>query len=494
MTKDKAKAADPAAGQGKKITVKATNARGKEIAKSVNVNTEALISNIEQARKWVDLWEDAKRLKPYIEAILRDNPEEYSRLTFDDVLNLPASDDAIQLFQGLLTSAKKYEKLQQELADLKPFILEMLEEDPEKCEGLTLDDIYTLPATSDGIKLLRKIVKRVRGKKGHRTIANARDEVTNIQYNNTEGFCTVTDNLPKKFFSPATPPRAERLIPVPYTRKDSKEIISAWYYPSYNENMIKEHSLPARLSDKEYFICMVLDNLLDEGNSTCTLTKIWHELGGHGTPAGNNHLEPLYKSLLLGLSTMLVMDYKQLFQEWNTGPEKYKHDTFTSPVMPIQMDAERSAFNGTLSKVTIHITAHTPFYVIAQTINNRLTKWPKETLKLYKGKRTDRYYRILRYLMDQIAWMRNSKGKRSAVLKYETLYKECGETSARDQQLAQEMTRALLEQVFIPIGYIKSYGEKGKPGENDENAKKTRIILSFPKEPQPEIETTKKQA
>ena len=81
MTKDKAKAADPAAGQGKKITVKATNAKGKEIAKSVNVNTEALISNIEQARKWVDLWEDAKRLKPYIEAILKDNPEEYSRLT-----------------------------------------------------------------------------------------------------------------------------------------------------------------------------------------------------------------------------------------------------------------------------------------------------------------------------------------------------------------------------------------------------------------------------
>lgn len=183
MTKDKAKAADPAAGQGKKITVKATNARGKEIAKSVNVNTEALISNIEQARKWVDLWEDAKRLKPYIEAILKDNPEEYSRLTFDDVLNLPASDDAIQLFQGLLTSAKKYEKLQQELAELKPFILEMLEEDPEKCEGLTLDDIYTLPATDDGIKLLRKIVKRARGRKGYRTIATA-GNTQKITFNN----------------------------------------------------------------------------------------------------------------------------------------------------------------------------------------------------------------------------------------------------------------------------------------------------------------------
>lgn len=490
MTKDKARAADLAAGQGKKITVKATNAKGKEIDKSVNVNTEALISNIEQARKWVDLWEDAKRLKTYIETILKDNPEEYNRLTFDDVLNLPASDDAVQLFQGLLASAKKYEKLQQELTDLKPFILEMLEEDPEKCEGLTLDDIYTLPATSDGIKLLRKIVKRVRGKKGHRTIASARDKVTNIQYNNTENICMVTDNLPKTFFSPATPPRPEFFMPVTYTEKGSKEIIMAYYHPYYNENVIKEQSLSERLGDKEYFICMVLDNLLDEGNSTCTLTKIWHELGGRRAPAGD-HLESLRKSLLLGQSTILRIDYKELFQKWGIGAEKYKQ--FASPVMPIQMDTELHSFNGTLSNATIHITAHTPFYTIAQIINNRITKWPKETLKLYKGTRTDRYYRILRYLMEQIAWMRNSKSKRSTTLKYETLYKECGETSARDQQLAQEMTRALLKQVFIPIGYIKGYKEMGKPGENDENAKKTKIILRYTKASQPEIKTTKRQ-
>ena len=90
-----------------------------------------------------------------------------------------------------------------------------------------------------------------------------------------------------------------------------------------------------------------------------------------------------------------------------------------------------------------------------------LTAWDKKILRLYTGKRTKRYYSVLRFLMLQIGWMRN--GDRSNKILYSSLYQYTGDTTARAQQLARDMMYRLLDEVFKPAGYITAYREKADP-------------------------------
>ena len=418
MAKDDTGRQDPDGIQGNDMKPDeklALNRAEKKNARKITKTAISLIADMDRARELNSIREDLETLQPYIDAELK--KPEYDNLTLSDLLNRPATDENIQLLHDLTAIARA-----------------------EKDKNLP-----------------------------------------NVQYNNTTELKTVTDKWANLFFSVAAPRGGldvsgqRSFIPVKYEKDKSKKEITLFYDYSFDEEIIKKFSLSKRFTDKDFFVATIIDNLLDEGNEIITLSKIWREMGGHGSPTGKQ-LDPIYKTILSGMATIVTAEVSDIYTAWNISDNKSRD--IVSPVIPVQMLPEKLKVNGKITDATIKITSHTPFYIVGANLGH-LTTWPKEVLQLYTGRKTDRYYSVLRYLMRELAWMRNTKGKRGNKILYQSLYDYCGDKSTRDEQLTRNMMCTLLDEVFRPIGYITSYKEdnSGKPG----------VKLQYTKASQPRI-------
>ena len=301
------------------------------------------------------------------------------------------------------------------------------------------------------------------------TIEQAAEILPQIKYRNSTEVKTVTDKFTNLFFS-LTAPKSKGIMngqrqftEVRYEKKGAKKEITLFYDYSFNEDVIKRFGLSRNFDDQSFFVASIIDNLLDEGNNTVSLTKIWHELGNEGSP-NTEALTNLVNILRLGMSTIITADVSQVSEAWEI-THKGTNRELISPVIPVQIAHEKFAANGKTANAIINITGHTPFYLIGYPINH-YTTWKKEILRLYTGRRTKRYYSVLRFLITQIGWMRNAKSSRSNKILYESLYEYTGDKGTRPRQLARDMMYRLFDEVFIPTGYISAYREDstGKPG------------------------------
>lgn len=288
-------------------------------------------------------------------------------------------------------------------------------------------------------------------------------ELPRIKYNDSKKLKTVTDKFAGVFFSLSAPPPKENINgqrsfwSVKYEGNKAKKEISLLYDYCFDEKTISELGLNKNFTDKDFFLMSICDNLFGEENKIVSLTKIWHEMGGTGSPTGKQ-LTPLYNALQKAQSTILTIDDYEVQAAW--GNEPNTHREYKSPVLPIRLFAEKFTANGQVISGGVEIMGFSPFFTIAQNLGKgHITTWPKEILKLYPKKRTDRFYRVFRYLMTQIGWMRNEKSKRSNKILYSSLYEYSGEKTARAQQLTQKMLFDILDTVFIPAGEVKAYKE-----------------------------------
>lgn len=290
-----------------------------------------------------------------------------------------------------------------------------------------------------------------------------------ISYKNSKEIKSVTDKLMAFFYSSSAPaPRnngdllkEDNLIPLKYERNGSKKKITLYYNYAYNESTLAEDKIPKGFDSYDFFVATALDNLKERGNDEVSFSKILEEMGLTGSRPNPEHYERLGKALLKGASTMIRIDDKEIKKAW--GVDTY-HDKIRA-LYPIEIDATRSMANGFVTNVTVKIMGFSPFRDLADDLGH-LTEWDKRILQLYTGKRTDRYWSVLQYLIREIGWMRNSKSKRSKKILYATLYAHTGDTSSRGRQLARDMLYRLLDEVFIPTGYISSRQEDDstKPG------------------------------
>ena len=299
--------------------------------------------------------------------------------------------------------------------------------------------------------------------------AAKRKQLPKVSYQNSTEVKTVTDKFANLFFSLFAPQSKgmingqQQFIPVRYEKLGAKKEITLFYDYSFNEEIIKRFGLSRSFDDQAFFVASIIDNLLNEGNSTVSLTKVWHELGNSGSPSAEA-LTSLVNILRLGMSTIITADISQLSDAWGI-KKGGKTRELISPVIPVQIAQEKFAANGKTANAVINITGHTPFFIIGFQLGH-FTTWNKDVLRLYKGRRTKRYYSVLRFLIKQVGWMRNGKSKRSNKILYESLYEHTGDKSTRARQLSRDMMYRLFDEVFIPTGYISAYKEdsSGNPG------------------------------
>lgn len=388
--------------------------------------------------------------------------------------------------QGYLVSEKwdefrrrleRVNAVTQELSELSPYLERELKK--PKYEGKTIEDlINTADADNDGIPTAESLfMSALAAARTARDAAEERKLLQQVTYKNSTEIKTVTDKFAGLFFSLAAPSPQEidgqrAFIPVSYEKAGAKKEITLLYDFSFNENVIKQFGLSRKFDDQAFFVAAVVDNLLDEGNRLVSLSKIWHELGNEGSPSTDD-LSKLLDILRLGGSTMLTADVSQVIDAWNDKDDGLERDLFT-PVIPVQIIGEKFVATGKIANALINITGHTPFYLIAYHLNH-YTTWDKRILRGYKGRRTKRFYSVLRFLVTQIGWMRNANSKRGNKILYESLYAHTGDRGTRAQQLSRDMMYRLLDEAFIPTGYIKSYKE-------DEHGKKG-VKLTYSKQP-----------
>lgn len=380
--------------------------------------------------------EKLKRLKPYIEAELKKPEYQGKGITVDNIF----SEESIDLYRKNKNKSSS-DKLKSEIikAALVAMNADAEEERPIKKNGVKLD----LQAFGNALQ--------------------------KIDYINSANLKLSTDKFQNIFFSLCAPQSKgclngqRQFIPVRYERSGAEKEITLYYDYAFNNELISQHGLSKEFDGRAYFVAAIVDNLLDEGNTDVSITKIWHELGHKGSPS-KEALEELHNILLLGMSTIVTADVTEIKKAWDISSNELK-DELLSPVIPIQIVNEKFIANGQISNALIHITGHSPFYIIGNSIKHFST-WDKDVLRLYNGRRTKRYYNVMQFLMTQIAYMRNAKSQRSDKILYETLYTRNDDKSTRDKQLTRDMMYKLFDEVFIPTGYIVGYKEvtTGTPG------------------------------
>lgn len=358
--------------------------------------------------------------------------------------------------------------------------LEELEEaqQPAELDGCTLIDILEQGLDDDGNPIdgpFREIIERAKQRKAdfeategiietaEETIVAA-EELPRIQYKKTTEIKTITDKLSNVFYSlmaPAAPQEAvngqRQMIPLRYEGRKSKKEVTLLYDYIYNEEILEKYGLNKKFDDFDFFVMTIIDSLYEAGNDVVSFTKIYKEMGGEGSPS-SKQLEQIYHSLLKGMTTIITIDDSEVQEAWHKGAATYRE--IVSPVIPVQIGNERFIASGRITSGFVRINGVSPMMQVAKPIGH-ITAWEKSILKLYKGRRTKRFYSVMRFLMLNIGWMRN--GKRSRKISYSSLYQHTGDKSRRAQQLSRGMMYRLLDEVFKPGDYITAYKEEADP-------------------------------
>ena len=405
-----------------------------------------------------------------------------------------AAANIIDLIEKMITGNPPYEQLQQwqtildtfykaskagealidELRELRPYIsaelekgnYKILNEYKEKEERYTLSEILDL--LIDPNSDFAPILDAARAAKA------AADKMPQVRYKAGADLKASTDKLASLFYSLAAPANISSgqraminlsrndMIPLKYGNENAPDI-TLFYDFNFNEEHLNRLGISKSFDSQDYFIASILDTLFLEGNRTISLTKIWHELGGKGSPT-SDQLTPLYKILIRGLSTTIIIDDKDVQEAIGNNPgDKYKE--IVSPVMPVQIASEKFKSNGKVASATIKINQLTPFFMLSQS-TGQFTTWKKEILQLYEGRKTERYYRILHCLMQRIAWIKSDNNSANNKIPYNFFYSRNKDKTSRDKQNTRAMIFRLLDEVFIPAGYVQNYkeDESGAPG------------------------------
>ena len=355
-----------------------------------------------------------------------------------------------------------------EFQELRPFIEKEIKK-PEY-DGATFEDLKTQgtdPITGEVIpgSSFDKAIKAA-------AAAMGAAELLRINYKSSTELKLLTDKFSNKFFSLVAPPPINtvangqmQFTNLKYENDKSKKKITLLYDYTFNNEIIKKFNLSPEFDGQSFFVSSIIDNLLDEGNNVVSLTKIWHELGNEGSPNSEN-LTNLLNIIRLGMSTIVTVNFSDVYEAWGVETNGKKVNELISPVMPVQILNEKFISNGRTANAQINITGHTPFYIVGNPISH-VTTWNKDVLRLYKGKRTRRYYNVLQFILCRIAYIGNPNSNcLTDKINYEALFEHNGDKTSRDKQLTLKMLYRLFDEVFKPTGDLIRYEEvtTGKPG------------------------------
>lgn len=402
----------------------------------------------------------------------------------------------------------------QELKELQPYIedelkkpqyggksLEDLEAEAERDEHgiLSEDSLYSIALES------ARIAKQETEKENNRIAAAERQrekqpEYSKIRYKESYQTKVITDKFMRYFFflwkdqseeeqGKSLPATVEELREngtiLKYEGANQKKEINLYFDCFVEMTKLENMGIDPVFTGYDFFLCNAIDNLLEQGNTSPTLTKIWHELGNTGSPGGKQ-LTKLFKGLLKGESTTIISDTHEVMDQMGNRSGSFSMRRvlsidFKNINYTIDKDGEIKVSDG-----QIEIKGHSIFYEVGDS-TKRITAYSNEFFRRYKGHRTDLYWSILYYLIWQIAWLRNPKGKkRSNKITYQSVFDHVGavyqekpeenltpkERRARKKKITKTQERVItiiydiIDQMFIPEGHITGRQEatSGEPG------------------------------
>lgn len=197
----------------------------------------------------------------------------------------------------------------------------------------------------------------------------------------------------------------------------------------------------------DFFLMSLLDHLLLEGNDEVTLTHILKRLGI--TPS-QSELEKLYKHLILGSRISTIFDNRDLAEKWNIEDPEYKN--IKRQLYYIAIEESRRKIDGNISRLTVKIFAVSPFFAVGAPLN-QFSNWNDELLMLYTGKRTPKYWRLMRYLIREIGYMR-SGGRNNTILNIKNIYQYVGDKNGHDYKSTRDTVYKILQECFGGCNYI----------------------------------------
>ena len=390
-------------------------------------------------------------------------------------------------FQDLLKDAEERERI------LLPYIEKVLNEpkNRRRYKGITpqavLDNLTLTGRVADPEEITAEILKKAQQKKraqeAHEIQREKRAQLEEqekagavIKYATGDTLQTTSTKLANEFYSiapPFTEIDGQLTLNTVYASKAGHDI-AVYSYFNFNEGELKRYGIARRqFTDYDYFVAMVCNNLFMENNKQVSLTKIWHEMGNPKSP-NPKQLQELREAIILGATTILHISNKEVLDHYNIDTETYSD--IASPVIPAQIKTDYSRANGSIMNVTVNINALSPFMLVAEPLG-QISTWDKQILKLYDGSRSARYWKVMRYLMQQIAWIRHDKSRNNKIT-IEHLCAAVGDKTRADKQRTLKLTYELLDKVFIPLDYISSYKTDNKDG---------GIIVNYNKERKPKL-------
>ena len=364
-------------------------------------------------------------------------------------------------FQDLIKDAEARENV------LLPYIESVLN-DPKnkgKYKGITaeqvLDNLDIMGRVINPEEISAEILKRAEQRKRAEAASKALQEkqeqkqaADQINYKPGNTITTTSTKIASEFFSLAPPVReieGQLTLNTTYTTKGRN--IAVLSYFSYNDDKLNANGITSReFTDFDYFVAMVCNNLFSEGNKQVSLTKLWHEMGNPKNP-NPVQLQELRKSLIKGMSTQITISNREILEAYNINTDSYVD--IQSPVMPNMIKTEHNKANGNIMNETVYIYELSPFILVADPLH-QITTWKKDILRLYKGSRTARYWRVMRYLMQQIAWIKNDE-KRANRITFKHMFEATGAKRTEDRNNTLKIVSSLLEDAFKPCGYISKY-------------------------------------
>lgn len=206
-------------------------------------------------------------------------------------------------------------------------------------------------------------------------------------------------------------------------------------------------------NDYDFFVVTICDKLLLEGNNIVTPSKMLKELG---IPISQKAINDLMKSLYKGKATNTIVNNKSILDAWGIDSKGFKE--IDSQIMPVRFSTDKNKVNGNISDTSIEIMALSPFYKIANMVQY-VTTWDHRIFTLYKGRRTQKYWSILHYLLREIGWMQANKTDRYPTITMQEVYQYAGDTTAHQKEASRKMVTDLLDSIFLKLDIITGYRE-----------------------------------
>lgn len=385
--------------------------------------------------------------------------------------------------------ATNWQELQKAAAEWLEVAAELDDElQKPKYGGRSFDELLELDDGDDPHGLAaqaweaaKRAVKERKEAERKKDLQERQKDFSKVKYNNAEVFRFITDKLIKDFHSNIVQAeaadhidralRGDLLTSSGNSLKyegEGKPPITLYYDFSIDGARLDTFGITPRFSYFDLFVVTVLDNLYLAGNTKVTLTKIWHELGNEGRP-NSRQLTEIFKSIVRSEATTCLGNIPEVAEHWT---KKAPIDGRLSMRRLTNVDFTGIPYKNNNGKLqikgnggTITIRGLSLFYDLAEQLNH-ITQYDGKFLRLYAGTRTDLFYGVLFYLVHEISWMRY--GGRSNKITYKELYKVTGADTAtnarRERAKARKMASDILQQMFIPAGYITTV-EESKTGQ-----------------------------